>query len=372
MFPRKRKKKTEKTKNRRPGTGISLPMQKAADTAAGKKPRGKHFSSQKETLRTAPENRKLRKSAPPGLRRRKKPEAAAAKKGAILPPPEKKPRIPGKTYLNYDALELPRSYGGDSIVLIARDPRSIYCYWDISLRSPADRYTVTLYKSEKDIDGIEGLPVHRETALLENQSSCYMETDGRFPFYRAVIKKAGRPVALSNTVMRPIASPAEQQEGGWKTAEEISRHFHRLLARENIVKKPEPAETVFPAFRQPEAAAAAGKPAAPVSAAASDRVKDEKNRWKKAFRQNWVPPENAGPSSAEKSNSSSAAQPEKAVFAFSKPRQDAAEKPAAPSRQAEKEKSTQERRFPASERLYRHLEKSRQENAPVFFSDFRP
>ncbi len=195
-------------------------------------------------------------------------------------PKEKSAAPKYKTYLDYDKLSLPVSYGENKLVLIIRDSQKIFAYWDI-LHTKSEKKNnliyITIYKSnDKSLNAKTGIQ-HSRTVKPAVSGSMYLDIDPLYRHYygEITIQKALRSKLLStsNTVSIPIPEKETQPVAEWKTMETLFRQMRQVINQALpdkkthspllSVKKPEQALTdqkttdiPAPIIKKPDAKAA--------------------------------------------------------------------------------------------------------------------
>lgn len=140
---------------------------------------------------------------------------------------------------------IPAGYGADQLVLMVKDPWWLYAYWEVV---PATERRVRSQLAPEEIAGLQTIlrvfdvtdrrfpeePAHGsvDTALSGLAKSWYLQTgapDREFVVELGLLTSRGRflPLARSNRVRTPRASPSDVVDEAWAVSDEA---FAALLA----------------------------------------------------------------------------------------------------------------------------------------------
>ncbi|MCP4547740.1 MAG: DUF4912 domain-containing protein [bacterium] len=144
--------------------------------------------------------------------------------------------------------ELPEAYGENRITLMVRDPRWLFCYWEVTPRLLAtaraefdgpSRKVLRVHMLDADDHVFDGW----EQGVSDRASNWYLQSNRpgtRFRIELGLTDDSGRYIRLviSNTVVTPIDSPSEKwneewvglSRETWEYLERASRPFPGSLA----------------------------------------------------------------------------------------------------------------------------------------------
>lgn len=124
----------------------------------------------------------------------------------------------------HGAPPLPEAYGVPRLVLMVKNPRALFAYWELPESRPGEELWLTVH--ETDSRGtVRGEPTGRYRVGAVGRYHLAVPEGGRY--YRAYLHGSGAgPLLESNVVFTPPGRPSELEDAAWLSKGELSRWFH--------------------------------------------------------------------------------------------------------------------------------------------------